>query len=256
MKDGGYRGAAAEPAYAAPARGPAGNCYFRTDVGYSWSKNPEIKWYVDNSATGLGSGEAVSHTSLANGWLGEVGVGCGSGSYGVRGEVMMGYHGSRQLQGEPIFYAGPGPAPVTGVDPLHSSVKSYTLMANAYKDFGNFGGLTPYVGAGVGLAYNRMDETYFTGNPFLTSRIQKNDDLALAWSLMAGVGYQVSDRAVLDFGYRYMDLGKVTSGNVDDQRNFNPRVRVDELVSHEFKVGLRYHFGAGQAAMPAYAPMK
>jgi opacity protein-like surface antigen len=254
MKDSGYR---AEPAYAAPARGPVGNCYFRADVGYSWAKDPDIKWFVDNSATGTASGDAVTGTSMGNGAFGEAGLGCGSGSRGIRGEVMFGYHGSRKIEGEPVWYAGAGPDPVLpGVDPLHTSVTSYTMMFNAYKDLGNYGGFTPYVGAGVGVAYNRLDDTYFTGNPNLTGRIQGHDDLAFAWSLMAGVGYQLSDRAVLDVGYRYMDLGKVNSGNIDDQRNHNPVIRINDLVSHEIKVGLRYHFGHGAADVPAYAPMK
>ena len=254
MKDGGYRN---EPVYAAPARGPVGNCYFRTDTGYSWSKDPSIKWHVDNSATGGVSGEQVTHTSMDNSWLGEAGFGCGSGSRGIRGEFMLGYHGKRDIQGEPLYYAGPGPlAQPAGVDPLHTSVTTYTAMFNAYKDIGSFGGVTPYVGAGVGLAYNRLEETYFTGNPFLLGRIQKNDDLAFAWSLMTGIGYQLSDRAVLDVGYRYLDTGKATSGNVDDRRNFNPRVRIDDLAAHEIKVGIRYHFGQGAAEMPSYAPLK
>ncbi len=81
-------------------------------------------------------------------------------------------------------------------------------MFNAYYDLGNWRGIVPYVGAGVGLAYNQLSETYFTQNVFLTNRIEGDSRLALAWSLMAGIGWQISDRAILDLGYRYMDFGK------------------------------------------------
>jgi opacity protein-like surface antigen len=267
MKDGGYRSASApsEPVYAAPVRGPAGNCYFRADAGYSFSKDPKIKWAVNNddfniaNGTNYANGEHVSNTSMENGWLGEAGFGCGSGSRGIRAEVMFGYRGERKIDGEPVYYAGPVTAPLPNpdaVDPLHTSVKTYTMMFNAYKDLGNFGGVTPYVGAGVGLAYNRLNETYFTGNNATPNRILAHDDLAFAWSLMAGIGYQLSDRAVLDVGYRYMDMGKVTSDSIDNTRSYNPRVRIDDLVAHEIKVGIRYHFGQGAAEMPAYTPMK
>ena len=267
---GGYRGGSLKDnggyAQAAPSGGPVGNCYFRADTGYSWSRNPDVKFPVDNSGynalngTNFASGNSVSGVSMENGWLGEGGFGCGSGSWGIRGELMFGYHGERKIDGEPIYYAGPavvGPAAPNLVDPLHTTVKTYTAMANVYKDLGKFGNVTPYVGFGVGVAYNQMSEVYFTGNPALTNRIAGDNDIALAWSLMAGIGYQISDRAILDVGYRYMDMGKITSQRHDNAGNINPRVTVDDLAGHEFKVGLRYHFGASDCcAQPAYAPMK
>jgi opacity protein-like surface antigen len=269
MKDGGY----AQPA---PSFGGIGSCYFRADTGYSWSKNPDIKFPVGNtvntwdatdtfvaSSTYTQTGSAVSDTSLENTWFGEGGFGCGSGSHGVRGELMLGVHGDRKLDGKPGNYTitdihpVPTPPPTPVDDPLHSSVKTYTLMANVYKDLGRYGSVTPYVGAGIGLAYNRMSETYFTGSTTLTNRIAGDNDLSLAWSLMAGIGYQISDRAILDVGYRYLDMGKISSQRHDNAGFVNPRVTVDDIAAHEFKIGLRYHFGASDCcAQPTYAPMK
>lgn len=257
LKDGGY-------VMPAPVPSAVSNCYFRADAGYSWSRDPKGKYQVDNSAfnlangTNFASGSDVSGMTSDNTWFGEGGFGCGSGSHGVRAELMLGYHGQRDIQGEPVYYAGPpaGPAwPVTP-DPLHTSVKSYTAMANFYKDLGRYGNVTPYVGAGVGIAYNQMSEVYFTGNPNLTNRIYGDNDIALAWSLMAGIGYQISDRAILDIGYRYLDMGKISSQRHDNAGNINPRVSVDDLAGHEFKIGLRYHFGGDCCAQAAYVPMK
>ncbi len=75
-------------------------------------------------------------------------------------------------------------------------------------------------------------------------------------NFMAGIGWQVTDRAVLDIGYRYMDYGKAQSGKVDSAGFVNPVVRIDDMTAHEFKVGLRYHFGGGCCDAPASAPMK
>lgn len=279
IKDGGY-----EPAYVQPARGPAGPCYFRGDLGYSFSKDPTVKWavtnfdrtyYTDNTLTTVAAaptafyvdgnytytGDSVTDTSMENALFGGVGIGCGMGSRGLRGELMLGYTGHRKIQGIPgdfviteITSGGPTPGPVD--DPLHTGVKSYTGMVNAYYDLGNWGGITPYVGAGVGVSYNKMDEVYFTGNPLLTNRIEGDSRLSLAWSLMAGIGWQITDRAILDIGYRYMDYGKANSGRIDSAGYVNPAVRVDDLTAHEIKVGLRYHFGGGCCDAPAYAPMK
>jgi opacity protein-like surface antigen len=267
--DKGYRGGrAAAPAPTAhadgyqwghhAARGPAGPCYFRADLGYSLSRTPDVKWPVtdpDPASPTFGNliTERVTNVAIDNTWLGEVGLGCGMGSRGLRGELMLGYHGSRKIDGEP------GPwflAPPPEADPLHTSIKTYTLMTNVYYDFGKFASITPYVGAGVGFAYNTMDEVYFTGNPALVNRIEGNSKLSLAWSLMAGIGWQVSDRAILDFGYRYIDMGSARSGRVDSAGFVNPAVRIDNIAAHEFKIGLRYHFGEACCQAVSYAPMK
>ncbi len=266
-------GYAAAPAYVASAVGP---CYFRGDVGYSISQDPSVTWPVNNGvwddASGNGDGnvdaneltsvfvtDRVTNVSLENTWLAEGGLGCGSGSRGFRGEVMLGYRGDRKLEGEPGVYdpgppVGPPSGPTTPIDdPLHTSIQTYTLMLNVYKDFGNFNRFVPYVGAGIGLAVHDVDEVYFTGNPALVNRIEGDRDVSFAWSLMAGVGYQISDRAILDVGYRYIDMGSAQSGRVDSAGFVNPAVQIDDIAAHEVKVGLRYHFGDSGAE---YAPFK
>jgi len=129
-------------------------------------------------------------------------------------------------------------------------------MLHAYKDFGNFGGFIPYVGAGIGAAYHQLGDVSFTGNPNLVNRIRGDNDLSFAWSLMAGVGYQISDKAILDVGYRYNDLGRISSQRSDSAGFVNPQINFDDLTAHEVKVGLRYHFGGDCCAAPVHMPMK
>jgi opacity protein-like surface antigen len=275
MKDSGYR---PMPQVSAA---PAGPCYFRADVGYAKSNSPTVGFptTVQTNTTNIydaGTGnpptfeyltnfkqlasEATS-ASLENSWLGEAGFGCGSGAYGLRADMMFGVRGDRKLDAQPgagasDFYTvrdvvndfrQPGPTVISTPnlgDPLHTNIRSYTLMANVYKDLGNFNNFVPYLGAGVGAAYHQVGDVYFTNAANLPNRIKGANDLAFAWSLMAGVGYQVSDRAILDFGYRYMDMGKAAASRVDNTGSVNPRVNISDLTSHEFKVGLRYHFGS------------
>jgi opacity protein-like surface antigen len=248
----------------------AGNCYGRADVGYAASGDPEISWAQTvpvggTGPNGEGPGEHVTDDvatlSFDNTWFGAIGGGCGwGGSRGIRAEVMLGYHGSRKIDGEPAFPwfdpDGAGPLPPED-DPLHTDISSYSFMLNLYKDLGTHAGFTPYLGAGIGAAYNMMDDVYFTGNPALINQIRGDEDLAFAWSLMAGVGYQLSERAILDVGYRYLNLGSVESGTVDSAGFFNPAVNVDDIDSHEIKVGLRYHFGQSDCCSTGeYVPMK
>jgi opacity protein-like surface antigen len=289
------RGGSVKDAPMAPPpvyRTAAGPCYFRGDVGYSWSRDPSVKWPVNNitrtwdtDPTAVGAvdhndpiftavatfvdtttyaGDAVNNTQLENTWFGGFGAGCGSGSRGLRGEVMFNVHGERKLDGEPqeftithVFPTDPNVDTPVDRDPLHTSIRTYTLMFNAYHDLGKFGSFVPYVGAGIGVAYNKMSDVYFTGNPLLVNRIHGNSDVSFAWSLMAGVGYQISERAVLDVGYRYLDMGKISSQRHDTAGFINPRVVVDDIAAHEFKIGLRYHFGGSDCcATLAHAPLK
>lgn len=247
----GWRGGSVKDGYVPTAtHRTAGPCYLRGDVGYSVSTNADISWY---SATT--DADEVTGVSSGNKWMGEVGIGCGSGSRGWRGEVMFGYRGKFHSEGEPQLWIPDPLVPVPTNDPIHVSISSYTAMANLYYDFGNFRGFSPYVGAGIGGAYNVMDGVYFTENPLLVNTIAGDDKLAFAWQVMAGVGYQVSERVVLDFGYRYVDLGTAQSGRVDNAGFVNPRVEVDDLTAHEFKVGLRFHLG-GAASHVVGEPMK
>jgi opacity protein-like surface antigen len=290
MKDGGY----VEP-MPPIMRGAAGPCYFRADVGYSWADEPTLTWpvnndtihgyYVNNDTTGKFHEtsttskfvtDKVANTSRDSGAFGEVGAGCGFGmgepGRGFRAEAMFGFHGDHKVDGEPGTYqrdviVDPDPAlggippvsppPVDVKDPLHTSVQSYTAMVNIYKDLGQFGRITPYVGAGIGAAYHQVDETYFTGNYHLVNKIEGDESLSFAWSLMAGIGYQISDRAVIDIGYRYLDMGSAETGRVDSAGFVNPAVKIDDITEHEIKIGLRYAFGGGNDCCAAqYAPMK
>lgn len=258
------------------AQSSAGPCYVRADVGYSSPNAPTVKWPVSSrtdtyNATDVNDrstyvlidqsysfvGDKVSNVKIDDNWFGEAGFGCGSGSWGLRAELMFGFRGEQKITGTPRDYtvteivnATPTTPTPGQVDPLHTSLKTYTLMGNFYKDLGNYGGFVPYVGAGVGAAYHQLGDVYFTGNPLLVNRIKGANDLAFAWSLMAGVGYQVSDRAIIDLGYRYIDLGKAASERVDNSGNVNPRVTLNDITAHEFKVGLRYHFGSDCCAAP------
>jgi len=265
-------------------QGAGGPCYFRADVGYSWSNDPTIKWPVNNTNTDTNYDvldiygnptvtststfvtDKVANASMANTWLAEGGAGCGwGGSRGVRLEAMLGFRGDRKITGEPGFFENTVSTTIGGVttpgvvvpmeDPIHTKLQTYTLMINAYKDLGNWGGFTPYVGAGIGAAYHQLDDVSFTGNPNLTNRIRGDNDLAFAWSLMAGVGYQISDRATLDVGYRYIDMGKISSQRSDSAGFVNPAVHINDLTAHEVKVGLRYNFG-GSEQVEMHQPMK
>jgi opacity protein-like surface antigen len=232
----------AVPAFAADLNGPvslkdqpvyrraAGPCYFRSDVGYSWSSDPHST-FTQTDLGGVFITNAVG-SDIDDNWLAGAGFGCGSGPRGIRAEVMFDWRAERDVTGVLA-------APLGGS--LSTSIQSSTIMFNAYYDFGHWGSFVPYVGAGVGVARNEMDGVTFSTSP----NTQSGDtNWSLAWSVMAGAGFQLSERVILDLGYRFIDMGKAQSGTADTSGfTNNPPLRVDDLTAHEFKVGLRLHFG-------------
>lgn len=239
--------------FAAPARS-TNPCYFRADTGYSWSNSPTLRWTGDTDpGPGTSLNDKVSNSSMEGTWTGGIGLGCGSGSRGFRYEAMLGYHGQRGIEGTtvPFDYAGAYEA-----RQIHSAVTSYTGMVNGYFDLGNFRGVVPYIGAGVGLAYHQMDDYRFVIPGAAPYRVSGDNDLTLAWSLMTGFAYQVSDRAILDFGYRYIDMGRAATSRTDNFSFTPSKLSVDDMTAHEFKSGLRYHLGSDGCCAAQVTPMK
>jgi opacity protein-like surface antigen len=259
--NGGWGRGSIKDDYMAPAVAVS-PCYFRADVGYSASTAPGMRWAAWNPPALYN--ERVTNTSMADTATGGVGAGCGSGSRGFRYEFMLGYHGQRAISGTtaPFRWDPADPLSVAASSKITSSITTYTGMVNGYFDLGNFRGFVPYFGIGVGLAYHQMDE-YLISHPQAPAnvpwKVHGDNDLTLAWNVMAGVGYQISDRAILDLGYRYIDFGRAATARHDVfAQGTLSRLTVDEMGAHEFKVGLRYHLGGGGNGCcgPAHVPMK
>jgi opacity protein-like surface antigen len=119
-------------------------------------------------------------------------------------------------------------------------IDSRRVMFNVYRDLRITEVLSVYGSAGLGLA--RLESKGWQGNESrkYASATQTN----LAWSLGAGIAYDVTDSMTLDLGYRYVDMGNTESGWNDFT---NARDRQDEkmkanLVSSEFQLGVRWAF--------------
>lgn len=118
--------------------------------------------------------------------------------------------------------------------------KAYFGMVSAYADFGTFSGLTPYLGGGIGLAHYKYEghESTNYADPGLIDTVVVNEKrgYAFAYSLGAGVAYNVSQNVALDVGYQYF--------SAPDAERFallGPGSNVEKGIDyHTVKVGLRY----------------
>ncbi|AZO39702.1 MULTISPECIES: outer membrane beta-barrel protein [unclassified Mesorhizobium] len=117
------------------------------------------------------------------------------------------------------------PPPCRGTN--FANNKAYSLMANGYVDLGTYVGITPYLGGGVGLAYSKLSRaigardcvpttTTSTAGGLQTVQQFNCDDPAgyegavtskssydFAYSLAAGLSYQVTKNVSVDLGYEY-----------------------------------------------------
>jgi len=104
-------------------------------------------------------------------------------------------------------------------------VSAHSLMANAFLDIQTDTAFTPYLGGGLGLGY--LKDRYTIGVSSTATRWN------FAWNLGGGVAWGLNENLALDFGYRYMDLGKtdsvVNGGGVHNV----------SLTAHELGIGLR-----------------
>jgi len=158
-----------------------------------------------------------------------------------------------------------------------TELRSMSMLLNGYVDIGTWQGLTPYVGAGVGISrlqttnsvgyYNNANNSLYaptpgqwaetSGTPLIwinksgapVAATGPNGALVsistppnwnsrasatkynFAWALMGGVAYALSDKAKLDVGVRYLNMGNI---------QFLPGGPSAAVVAKEVKVGLRY----------------
>jgi opacity protein-like surface antigen len=116
-------------------------------------------------------------------------------------------------------------------------------MANAYADLGEFYGITPYIGAGIGVSRNTIHDFRDINVP--TGGVAYGGTRSgweLAWALHAGVGIKATDRLTVDLGYSYVHLGDAGTNRVvayDGSGSVAP-FTLKDIASHDFKLGVRY----------------
>jgi len=248
-----------------------GNWYIRGDVGVaSYSTGQWIQ-----PVTGLNPGDQLLNSGFLSRSIQEpafvdAGIGYQFNEW-IRADVTAEYRTAIGLRGvfqESVFNATGGPFGTSsafyGQNEYPGTLQSTLVMANAYADLGTWYGLTPYVGAGVGVVRHNMsgftDSGYaFTGtsfvpgsvfpvggplSPVVNSPITDKTKTNFAWAAMAGLSYNITPNLKLDLGYRYMNLGTVQSGIIHCLcgQTF-AGFRVKDLTSNEFRIGMRWLFG-------------
>jgi len=143
-----------------------------------------------------------------------------------------------------------------------ASKSEWVGLVNAYLDLGTWLCITPFIGASVGVAYNKIEHFRDTnviagGGGWAESGTKTN----LAWALHAGASYKVTSNFAVDLSYRYLNLGKAETGNlVNLDPTFssgNPLhpVTFNNLQSHDIMLGMRWLLQQ-EAPPPLYPIMR
>ncbi|MER8711416.1 outer membrane protein [Mesorhizobium sp. M1295] len=131
-----------------------------------------------------------------------------------------------------------------GTTVASATLKNYAFsgILNGYVDLGTYVGITPYLGAGIGVVQSkrRLSASYFTDNANPADDFVLRDNktqYSFAYTLNAGLAYQVSKNVSVDLGYQYFSAPDAEYVTAESLTSFPIRKGIN---NHHVKVGLRY----------------
>lgn len=264
--------------------------YLRGDVGGSRDEGPLIAPLGYPLAAGANPVNVFLGSEVTNGYSLDVGFGYKFNNW-LRADIVYDYRkpesatatstvwcpynlvglstqGSNSIQLG--YYYNPSD---TCTQQQSAKLSRQDLLLNGYLDLGTWGGVTPYVGAGVGFVRTEVSGTVnyketangepykadltpigtyppqwvdINGNPLSPqpgiaftkqnwNRSIKSVSYHLAWALMGGFAVAITDHLQADIGYRYVDLGTLTGFDVNTGRKITKHQSTQEV-----RLGFRY----------------
>ncbi|AEH85811.1 MULTISPECIES: outer membrane protein [Mesorhizobium] len=209
--------------------------YLRGDVSYLAEKN-----FKNGDFTFPSTINNESFSQSEDAFFGSVGFGYHFNDY-LRADLNFGYlpgNSANASYNDSAVVTSPT-LPTVG----SASLKNYAFsgMLNGYVDLGTYVGITPYVGAGVGVVRStrKLSATYIDNNDpanNLTQQDNKNQ-YSLAYTLNAGLAYQVTKNVSVDLGYQYFSAPDAEYVTAESLTSFPVKKGIS---NHQVKLGLRY----------------
>lgn len=152
----------------------------------------------------------------------------------VRVELEYAYRDSAKFSRDDNIGAGAGlPARQA------MKVRSQSLMAYGFYDFKTGTRVTPFVSGGLGVSFNKADAHQTQPATGWDENFTGETRAEFAWGVGAGVGVELAPSLSMDVGYRFVDLGEFSVGDMPPTGDEDLSGR---LRSHELYLGLRYAF--------------
>jgi opacity protein-like surface antigen len=208
------------PAAGAPARLDASGWYLRGDLGLATQLNGISIAVSPNPLAGLPADAFHSfyNPTISSAGIIDIGVGYQANNW-LRFDVTAEYRGGANFQ--VLEQLGIPSLSTQEANWYRANISSTIALANGYVDLGEWRGITPFVGAGLGFAQNRFSGianpgfAYLgpgsTGSPtggYMGNGVSNN----FAWALMAGLDFSVTRNLKLELGYRYLNYGTLKTG--------------------------------------------
>ena len=239
------------PFYAPQPAAFGGGWYLRGDVGVGIEQLNSASSHFEDPAgfySGTGGypgGFAYGDHTIDAQVIAGLGAGYQINNY-FRADVTGEYRSESRIHASESYTAFC--ASGTCSDDYNGSAHNAVFLLNGYVDIGTWYGVTPYIGAGVGAAFNTfsslIDTSYSTGGFGATTGSRTTTNLAYAG--MVGVSYAISPNLKLDLGYRYLDMGNLKSGAISCYGGVasgcSYEVQKYRLTSSDIRLGLRYQF--------------
>jgi len=176
----------------------------------------------------------------------DTGVGYRINSW-LRAEALLSWRPDMDFSGQSNFLGAAG-----SNQPVSGTVSSLAGFGVGYVDLPRMGNVRPFLGAGLGVARNRMGAMNY-GFPNLsataTTTTPSGSNTDLAYLLTAGFSVPLGDRFDLDLAYRFTDLGQLqtdagpaTVVRSSGTRSIDIGSTKANLQSHGVMLSLRYRF--------------
>jgi opacity protein-like surface antigen len=217
------------PPVSTPGQSP---WYLRGDIGLGWETSNLQFLQNPLNATNF----ALDHSSLANTPFLRGGIGYEANNW-LRFETTAEYRFKSAINAFGQYTSGG----TTFGEAYQGYLTSLVFLENAYVDLGTWAYLTPFVGAGVGGAYNSVFDLTETSSSAgsINGTGPTADKWNLAWAAYAGVAYNVTNNFKVELTYRYLSLGSVID-TIDCIGGCNPNsYRWNNLTSQDFMIGFR-----------------
>ena len=237
-----------------PASVLTGNVYLRGDVGVGAADLRTRDSSFDAGFDAAANGVGYDARSLDDSAFVDVGVGYRFNDYfraDVTGEyrtsahfsAIESYNDNTQLSGRQY-------------DTYDGQYRSIVGLINGYIDLGTWWCVTPFFGAGVGVANVSVKNMYDISPNGGFGTAPDHSQNNFAYALMAGLDFAVTQNLKLELGYRFLDMGNVSSGTFNCANAVGGgchEVQHSHLESNDIRLGFRYTFADVAPPRPVIA---
>lgn len=227
-----------------------GGWYIRGDIGMT---NQSVTT-LDNALYATATGLRIVDMNFESGNLFGIGVGYKWNSW-LRIDLTGEYRGETGFHGLDFYTDAGNPR----FNQYTAKKSEWLYLLNFYADLGTWNGVTPFVGAGIGLARIGIHSFRDMGTDGLNVTLGYADSAYkwnIAYAFHAGFAYEVTKNFTVELAYRYVYLGDGESGDIiayDGTNSIRNPMLFKGIDSHDLKLGLRYQFAsAAYQQQPVY----